>query len=76
MGDDFFDAFGDEIAVDWSKIKESDLDRLITKLGDQEAEKIFSELKEAIEISNRNKAIVKTTLAVLQTVVKLGAKLI
>ncbi len=76
MGDDFFDAFGDEIEVDWSKISESELDQMVGKLKDQDAEAIFDELKKAIETNNRNKAIVKTTLTILQTAVKLGMKVI
>jgi hypothetical protein len=76
MGDDFFDAFEGGISVDWSKIDEVELTRLVNKLEDQEAEAIFAELKRVIETNNRNKAIVKTTLTVLQTAVKLGAKLV
>ena len=76
MGDGFFDAFDGEINVDWSKISESDLDQMIAKLDDQDADKLFDDLKAAIETNNRNKAIVKTTLAALQTAVKLGMKVI
>lgn len=76
MGDDFFDAFGDEISVDWSKVSESQLDMMIAKLDEQDAESIFNDLKAAIESNNRNKAIVKTTLTILQTAVKLGMKVV
>ena len=76
MGDDFFDAFEGGINVDWSKISESELDKMVGQLKDQDAEAIFDELKKAIESNNRNKAIVKTTLTILQTAVKLGMKVI
>lgn len=76
MGDEFFDAFDDGIDVDWSKIKEEDLNKMIDKLEDQEAEAIFTELKDAIATNNRNKAIVKVALTILQTAVKLGMKVV
>lgn len=76
MSDDFFDAFGDEIQVDWSKISESELDAMVDKLEKQDVDRIFNEMNQAIKTNNRNKAIVKTTLTVLQTAVKLGMKVV
>lgn len=74
--DEFFDAFEDGIEIKWDNIKEEDIEKLVDKLEDQKVEAIFAELKSVIESNKTKKAIVKTTLTVLQVVAKLGAKFI
>lgn len=74
--DDFFDAFGDEIEVDWSKISDKELNELLTKLSKQEVDRIFGELRKAIDSNNKRKSIVGVTLKVLQLAVSLGMKVV
>jgi len=74
MGDDFFDAFGDGIEVDWSKITDQELDQLVATLNTQKVNDIFEGLKSAIDTNNKRKSIVNITLQVLQVAVKLGMK--
>lgn len=74
--DDFFDAFGDGIQVDWSKINSEELDKIMATLNKQEVEKIFGSLQEAIDLNNKRKSIVDVTLKVLAVAVKLGMKVV
>lgn len=74
--DDFFNQFPDGINVNWSKISDKELDQMVSTLSKQDVEKIFGELRTAIEISNKRKAIVNITLQVLQVAVKLGMKVV
>ena len=73
--DDFFDAFED-IEVDWSKISDKELNELLTKLSKQEVDRIFGELRTAIDSNNKRKSIVGVTLKVLQLAVSLGMKVV
>lgn len=73
---DFFNAFGDEIKVDWSKISEVELKAMLQKLSRQDVEKIFTDLQDAIASNNKKKAIVKVTLQILDMAVKLGMKVV
>lgn len=74
--DEFFDAFDDGIHIKWDNIKEEDIQKLVDKLEEQDAEATFAKLKGIVESNEAKKAIVKTTLTVLQVAVKLGAKFI
>lgn len=76
MSDDFFDAFGDEIQVDWSKVTENDIQKMLEKLDNQEASRIFDELKTVIEQNNKKKAIAKSVMTAIEVLGKLGAKFI
>ena len=71
---DFFDAFDDEIEANWDEVTEERVNALFGKLKEQDAERIFTEMKEAINVNNRNKAIAQIGLLVLQEAVKLGVK--
>jgi DNA replication protein DnaD len=74
--DDFFDAFGDGIQVDWSKISSEELDKMLDTLNKQDVEKIFNALQEAVDLNNKRKSIVDVTLKVLEVAVSLGMKVI
>lgn len=74
--DDFFDAFGDKIEVDWSKINSDELDKMMDTLNKQDVDRIFNTLQEAIDTNNKRRAIVDVTLKVLEVAVKLGMKVI
>ncbi len=74
MSDDFFSAFGDEIEADWDEVTEERVNTLFNKLEEQDAERIFTEMKNAIDVNNRNKAIAQIGFLVLQEAAKLGLK--
>jgi hypothetical protein len=73
--DPFFDDFPD-LQVDWSKIDETQLNDMISKLQKQDVEKIFSALQDSINSNNQVKSIVGVSLKVLEVLVGLGMKVL
>lgn len=74
MGDSFFDAFDDKIEANWDEVTDERVQALFKNLSDQDAERIFDEMKSAIAANNKRKSIISVSCVVLQEVVKLGLK--
>lgn len=75
MSNDFFDAFEEDgFEADWSKVTEERVQKFFDKLSEQDAERVFSEMKKAIETNNKRKALISVGTVVLQEAVKLGLK--